>query len=88
MAGLVIQGSDINISAGDICRSLTTTLRRAASIKRFTDRFTSAQLVTAFGGTTGEWDIVKSAIGEMATTTATFQTNRAFVDQLAGLGDI
>jgi hypothetical protein len=88
MPGLPIQQSDINVTAGDICRAVTHDLNRAANFKRFLDRFSSAQLVSAFGFTQGDADIIKSAFGELAAVNTTFQTNRTFVDMLAGLGDV
>ena len=88
MVGLVVSQNDINITSGDICRSLTHSLNRAMNFKRFLDRFSSAQLVSQFGFTQGDADLIKSAFTDLATINTTFQANRAFIDQLAGLGDV
>lgn len=88
MAGLTLQGNDINSTSGDICRGVTYQLRRAVNFKRFLDRFTSAQLVTLYGLTQADADLIKSAFTDLATINTTFQANRVFLDQLAGMGDV
>lgn len=88
MAGLTVTGNDLNTTSGDICRGVTYQLRRAANFKRFLDRFTSAQIATQFGVSTADADLIKSAFADLATVNTTFQSNRVFVDQLAGLGDV
>lgn len=88
MAGLVVTQSDININSGDICRSVTHAINRAINFKRFLDRFTSAQLVSTFGFTQADADTIKSAFTDLSTINTTFQANRAFIDQLSGLGDV
>jgi hypothetical protein len=88
MPGLVVQQSDINITSGDICRSLTHALNRGIEFKRFLDRFSSAQLVSNFGFTQVDADLIKSAFTDLATVNTTFQANRAFISQLTGLGDV
>jgi len=88
MAGLTVQQNDINITSGDICRAVAHSVNRAVNFKRFLDRFTSAQLVTQFGFTQGDADLIKSAFTELANINTAFQANRAFVDQLSGLGDV
>lgn len=88
MAGLAVQITDINVTAGDICRSVTHGLNRAVNFKRFLDRFTSAQLLSQFGFTQGDADLIKSAFTDLNTINTTFQANRVFIDQLSGLGDV
>jgi hypothetical protein len=86
--GIFVTIGDINARAGVAARDVTHAINQAMNMKRFMDRYTSAQLVTAYGGTTGDWDIVKSAFTEFGTINTTFQANRAFIDQLSGMGDV
>lgn len=88
MAGLIVTASDINSTAGDIYRSLIYNMRRGANLKRFLDRFTAQQLVDNFGMTIGDANLLKSAVGEFSAIGVTFQANRVFIDQVAGLGDV
>lgn len=88
MAGLTVQGSDIQITSGDISRALAHTMNRGMAFKRFLDRFTSGQLVSIFGLVQADADLIKSAYADFATINTTFQANRLFLDQLAGLGDV
>lgn len=87
-AGLPVQIGDINITAGDICRAVTHHLQRAMAMKLFLDRFSSAQLVSAYGFTQGDADIIKSAFAQLATIDVSFQANRTFINQLTGMGDV
>lgn len=88
MIGIDVQISNINNSAGDICRSTAHSLNRAMAFKRFLDRYSSAQLITAFGFSQGDADILKSAFTDLAAVNTAFQANRTFLDQLSGMGDI
>jgi hypothetical protein len=88
MAGLTVTASDINNSIGDISRAVTYHLRRAVNLKRFLDRYTAQNLVDIFGIPLADANLIKSAAGELDTTNTTFQANRTFVDQVAGLGDL
>lgn len=88
MAGLTVTATEFNTTAGSISRAITYHLRAAVNFKRYLDRFTSAQLSTQFGITTGDADLIKSAFGSLDTVNTSFQANRVFVDQLAGMGDV
>lgn len=88
MAGLPVQLNDINVTAGDICRAVAHHLNRAVNFKRFMDRFTAQDLVDKFAFTLADANLIKSAVADLAAVNATFQANRAFLDQLAGLGDV
>ncbi len=88
MPGTSVQISNINNTSGDICQMVTHSLNRAMAFKRFLDRYTSAQLVSTFGFVQGDADILKSAFTDLAAINTAFQANRAFLDQLAGMGDV
>jgi hypothetical protein len=88
MAGLTVTNNDINITAGDIARAVAHHLNRGVNFKRFLDRFTAQNLVDQFGLTIGDANLIKSAFADLATVNATFQANRVFLDQLAGMGDV
>jgi hypothetical protein len=87
-AGLTIDITQINSSAGDISRAITHHINRAMAFKRFLDRFTSAQLVSTYGFVQADADLIKSAFTDLGTLNTTFQANRAFIDQLVGVGDV
>ncbi len=88
MVGIQVTIGDINTRAGVVARDVTHGINQAINMKRFLDRFTSGQLVTAFGFTQSDADILKSAFTELAAVNTTFQANRAFIDQLSGMGDV
>lgn len=88
MAGLAITGEAINITVGDISRAIVHHMNRAIAFKRFTDRLTAADLASQFGISLADANMIKSAITELAQINATFQVNRAFIDQVSGLGDV
>lgn len=88
MIGLSVQLNDVNITAGDVCRAVTHQLNRAAAFKRFLDRFTAQDLVTTFGFVLADANTLKSAVTQLDTINTTFQANRVFIDQLAGMGDV
>jgi hypothetical protein len=88
MPGLVVDAAAINLQAGDVCRGVTIQIRRATAIKRFMDRFTAADLTTIYGISTADANILKSAMTELGSAITTFNANRVFIDQIAGLGDL
>ncbi len=88
MAGLNVTQTDINVTAGDICRALDYQLRRATNLKRFLDAYTAQNLFDKFGIALADGNLLKSAVGELATINATFLANRSFISQIEGLGDV
>lgn len=88
MTGVSVQITDINSTAGDICRAVAHHLNRAVALKRFLDRFTAQNLIDTYGFTMADATILKSAFTDLAAINTTFQANRAFLDQLSGLGDV
>lgn len=88
MAGLIVTQVELNASVGDICRGIIYQLRRAINFKHFADRFTAQDLVDEFGISLEDANLIKSAVTELDAINTAFQSNRAFIDQLSGLGDL
>jgi hypothetical protein len=88
MAGLIVTANDVNNTVGDISRAIDYQMRRSINLKRFLDRFTAQDLFDKFGIPLADANLIKSAVGELATINTTFQANRSFIDQVEGLGDV
>ena len=88
MIGLAVNQNNINSTAGEIALSVIKDLGRASAMKSFLDRFTAQDLVTNFGFTIGDANLLKSAIADLSAINTTFNANRTFLNQLAGMGDV
>jgi hypothetical protein len=96
-AGAQITKAEIDAAAYQISRAVFADLANVQKLKAFLDGYSSANLVTNWGYTSGDADILKSAftdLGDLAlvwnNTTSAYLTGthnyQAFARQLLGVG--
>jgi hypothetical protein len=94
--GRTISKAEVDNAVGGIAASLFATLDNVKKVKAVLDGYSSAQMVSALGyATTGDADIVKSALADMDTLRQVWEGTaakspaadmRVFAKQLLGTG--
>lgn len=84
--GISITKAQIDEMAGSSARALRMAFERARTLKQYLDTKTEADLVTAYGYTSAEVALLKSAVNDMVTQATAFDAASAFIKQIWGLG--
>jgi hypothetical protein len=91
MAGLVVTAGNIHLQVGVNSRKVDDGLDELIELKEFFDQHTADDLVTKFGMTLADANLVKSAYNADAADAVTaFRASQhwAFMKQLMGMGSV